>query len=69
MYYFIIYVIMGIITGIIWVWMSDGPEYDNIYSRNELDVGVDTNNFYPYSLDELIAKLSIEININQLPEV
>lgn len=30
------------------------------YPKKQMDVGVDTNNFYPYSLDEIINKMSYE---------
>jgi hypothetical protein len=35
-----------------------------------MDVGVDTNNFYPYSFDQISERLSkIEFNVDQHPVV
>ena len=32
----------------------------SVYMKNRLDVGVDTNNFFPYSLNDVINKIFIE---------
>lgn len=37
-----------------------GHEHGKIKGlKNQMDVGVDTNNFYPYSLDDIVKKLKI----------